>query len=96
MKIRLAVLGVLATLVCVVAVTFVAPAFGAKLPVTICHRTGSAEHPYITITPSNEGVYNNHVGDPEGTGHTTQDGLHDFVLGPDATEEDCAKADPGK
>lgn len=96
MKIRLTVVAMIAALASVAAFWVAPVALADKLPVTICHRTGSDAHPFNAITPSNEGVFNNHVGDPVGTGHTTQDGLHDFVLGPGATDEDCAKADPGK
>jgi hypothetical protein len=96
MKIRLAVLGVIATVVVVFAATFVPMAFADKLPVTICHRTGSDSSPYHAITPSNAGVVAAHVGDPIGTGHVTK-GLHDFLLPfGGGTDEDCAKNDPGK
>jgi hypothetical protein len=77
MKIRLAVLGVIATVVVVFAATFVPMAFADKLPVTICHRTGSDSSPYHAITPANAGVVAAHVGDPIGTGHVTK-GLHDL------------------
>jgi len=96
MKVRLAMLSVLAGLMCIAAFWVAPVAFAEKLPVTICHRTGSDDHPYHAITPSNAGVVSAHVGDPEGTGHVTK-GLHDFLLDfGNGTDEDCAKADPGK
>jgi hypothetical protein len=38
----------------------------AHLHVTICHATGSAAHPYVTISPSASGVFHGHLGHQDG------------------------------
>lgn len=98
MKLRLAMLSLVATLASLAAfwVAPIALADPGNLGVTICHRTGSAGNPYIANTPSSVGQLSAHINlDPTNPPHPPKDGREDFVLPfPGGTEDDCAKADP--
>ncbi len=67
------------------------PVAYAGLPVTICHRTGSASNPYRVISPDNQSILEAHIGP---VAHPPRNGRPDILLPfPNGTVEQCRAAD---
>lgn len=103
MRKRLVFLGLTAT-VAIAAMVWLVPvtlAYHEDGKVTVCHRTGSAGNPFVTITTDNSGTLAAHLGNYDaahaafGPPHPPKNGNPDFFLPfPGGTEEQCKDADP--